>query len=156
VNIDSLTGPVIHAGIPAVLAFLFRLNPAVAIFCGILPDLVDKPLAALGIGGGRYVGHTLLFAVVVVILFTIKKRKYGIAALVGLVSHFLLDLNALIPWFFPFKNYQFFTTRLSVIDWLKGYLSFSQAGLELIAVAVVGAIAFFTWWLYRRNIRLKK
>jgi hypothetical protein len=129
------------------------LNPAVTIFCGILPDLVDKPLAALGIGGGRYIGHTLLFAVLMVAAFSLWKKKYGLAACIGLASHLLLDLNALIPWFYPFKKYQFYTTNLSLFDWAKGYLTFSQVGLELIVVAMAATVALASWWLYRRHTR---
>jgi hypothetical protein len=155
-NFNELTGPVIHIGVPAVLAIILRLNIVVAILCGILPDIVDKPLAVLGIGGGRFIGHTLLFAVVIITLFTIWKRKYGLAALTGLSSHFLLDLNALIPWFYPFKSYQFYYSKLSITDWLKGYMTFSQVGLELILVALAGIVVLISWWVYRRFARRKK
>jgi hypothetical protein len=149
-SLNELTGPVIHVGVSASLALVFRLNPAVTIFCGILPDLVDKPLAVLGIGGGRYIGHTLLFAGVMIILFTVWKKKYGLAALIGLTSHLLLDLNAFIPWFYPFKEYRFYTTKLSIIDWLKGYLTSSEFAWELIIVVVVILIIFVGRWLYKR------
>ena len=155
-SFNELTGPVIHVGVSATLALVFRLNPVVTIFCGILPDMVDKPLAVLGIGGGRYIGHTLLFAVVISGTFFFWKRKYGLAALIGLTSHLLLDLNALIPWFYPFKDYQFYATKLSIIYWLKGYLTFSQIGLELILVVLVGLVAFICLRLYRRYTRRKK
>jgi hypothetical protein len=154
--VDELTGPVIHIGIPAILAIKLRLNLLVAILCGILPDVVDKPLSALGIGGGRFIGHTLLFAVVIVILFTVWKRKHGLAALIGLSSHLLLDLNALIPWFYPFKSYEFYHSKLSIIDWLKGYMTFSQLGLELILITLAGIVVFIGWWVYRRFTRRKK
>jgi hypothetical protein len=155
-SFSELTGPVIHIGVPAALAVLFRLNLVVAILCGILPDMVDKPLAVLGIGGGRFIGHTLLFAGVVIVLFTVWKRKYGLAALIGLSSHLLLDLDALVPWFYPFKKYPFYTNTLNIIDWLKSYLTFSQVGLELIVVALAGIIALVSWWLYHRYARRQK
>jgi hypothetical protein len=152
----ELTGPVIHIGVPAVLAIVLRLNLFVAIFCGILPDLVDKPLAVLGIGGGRFIGHTLLFAVIIIVLFTVWKRKYGLAACIGLSSHLLLDLNNLVPWFYPFKNYHFNTSDLSIGDWIKSYVTFSHAGLELILVALAVIVVLISWWLYRRFSRRKK
>jgi hypothetical protein len=154
--INELTGPVIHIGVPGVAAALLRLNPLVAIFCGILPDMVDKPLAMMGVGGGRFIGHTLLFAVVVVAAFLLWKRKYGLAALTGLASHFLLDLNSLIPWFYPFKQYNLLGTKLNVLDWLKGYLSFSHVGVESIIVIAVCFVALVCWWLYRRHKRQNK
>jgi hypothetical protein len=155
-SFGELTGPVIHIGVPGALALLLRLNPIVAITCGILPDVIDKPLAGFGIGGGRYIGHTLLVAVVVIAAFSLWKRKYGLAALIGLASHLLLDLNNLVPWFFPFKDYNFSVTKLNIMVWLKGYVTFSHVGLEVIVVALVGIIAFICWWLYRRYTRRKK
>jgi hypothetical protein len=155
-SISGLTGPVIHVGVSAVLALLFRLNPVVTVFCGILPDLVDKPLAALGIGGGRYIGHTLLFAGVMIILFTVWKKKYGLAALIGLMFHLLLDLNALIPWFYPFKEYSFSSRRFSFAEWFSNYLDFSKVGYELIIVALAGVVAFICCRLYQRYTRRKK
>lgn len=146
----ELSGPAIHVGVSATLAFLFRLNPVVTVFCGILPDLVDKPLAALGIGGGRYIGHTLLFTVLVSAAFSLWKRRYGLAAITGAMSHLLLDLNALVPWFYPFKDYKFSDERFSFTEWLKDYLTFSELGYELIIVALVGLAAFICRWLYHQ------
>jgi hypothetical protein len=155
-NFSELSGPVIHVGVSLVLAFLFRLNPVVTVFCGILPDLVDKPLAALGVGGGRYIGHTIIFAVVVAATFSMWKRKYGLAALVGLISHLLLDLNALVPWFYPFKDYNFSEGRFSFVEWFQSYLDFSKLGYEVIIVALVALVAFICWWVYRRHTGRQK
>jgi len=150
------SGPVIHIGVSAVLAILFRLNPVITVFCGVLPDLIDKPLAVLGIGGGRYIGHTLLIAVLVVAAFFLWKRRYGLAALTGLMSHLLLDLNALVPWFYPFRKYNFNSTKLDIVDWAKDYLHFSRSGYELIIIALVGLAAFICRWLYQWYTRRRK
>jgi hypothetical protein len=155
-SFSELTGPVIHIGVPAVLAMTLRLNPLVAIVCGILPDMVDKPLSAMGIGGGRFIGHTLLFAGVIIILFTVWKRKYGLAALIGLASHLLLDLDGLVPWFYPFKNYQFYNFEINIFDYVKSYFTFSRIGLELIVVALAGIVIFTGWRLYRWYTTRKK
>ena len=154
-SFNELSGPVIHIGISALLALIFRLNLVITVFCGILPDLVDKPLAALGIGGGRYIGHTLLFAGIVIILFTVWKRKFGLSALVGLMSHLLLDLNSLVPWFYPFKDYNFSSRKFSFSEWLKSYLDLSKVGYEVIIVALVGLVACVCLWLYQRYKRRK-
>jgi hypothetical protein len=155
-SISEFSGPVVHIGSPAILAFVFKLNPIVTVFCGILPDLVDKPLAVLGIGGGRYIGHTLLFALLVIVVFSLWKKKFGLAACAGLTSHLLLDLNELIPWFYPFKNYRFVTTKMGMFDWLKSYLTFSHIGFELIVITLAGIVVLISWWLYRRYCRRKK
>ena len=75
---------------------------------------------------------------------------------IGLTSHFLLDLNALIPWFYPFKEYRFYSNKLSVVEWLKGYLTFSQIGIEVIVLALAGLAALISVLLYRRYKRRKK
>jgi len=155
-SFNEISGPVIHIGIASVLALLFRLNLVVTVFCAILPDLVDKPLAALGIGGGRYIGHTLLFAAVITGAFFLWKRRHGFAAIMGLMSHLLLDLNGFVPWFYPFKEYNFPGGRFSFTEWLKDYLTFSELGYELTIVVLVGLVAFTCWWLYRWYARRKK
>ena len=119
-------------------------------FCGILPDLVDKPLDALEIGGGRFVGHTLLFVLLVSAAFALWKWRLGLAALVGGMSHLILDLDGLVPWFYPFKDYEFYDEGFSFTQFLRDYLSSSELGSELLTVAAVGAailpfLLFFHW-----------
>ncbi len=156
-DLDRLpTGPVGHIGISLALAIVLRLNPVVTVFCGILPDLVDKPLDAMEIGGGRYVGHTLLFVLLVSAAFALWKWRYGLAALVGGMSHLVLDMDGLVPWFYPFKDYEFYDEGFSLIQFLKDYLTASKLGSELLVVAAVGAailpvLLFFNWRSRRRG-----
>ena len=152
-NFSELSGPVIHMGAAAILAFLFRLNLIIAVFCSVLPDLVDKPLSIFGIGGGRYIGHTLLFTVLVTLAFSLWKRRYGLTAFTGLTSHLLLDLNAPIPWFYPFLDYDFSTIKSNFRDWINEYIDFSRLGTELLIITLVGLIALIGWKLYHRYIR---
>ena len=150
-NLGVPSGPVGHIGIPVALAYLLRLNPVVAAFCGILPDLVDKHLSAMGVGGGRYIGHTLLSVLLVSVAFSLRKRKNGLAALVGGVSHLLLDLGGLVPWLYPFKGYDFYEQRLNLSRFVREYFTFSGLGMELIWVAIAGVLAFLCLWLLRRR-----
>ena len=149
-QIDWPTGPIAHAGFSYIVAYAFRLNPVVTVFCGLLPDLVDKPLSMLGTGGGRFFGHSLLFVIIITAIFFFWRRRYALAALAGFATHLLLDLNALIPWFYPFKSYTFYSSELDFSAWLRGYLSFSQAGFELVLVVVVFLLVYFGFHLYRR------
>lgn len=144
------SGPVVHIGVSLVLAYLFRLNRLVTIFCGILPDMVDKSLQVFEIGGGRYVGHTLLFVGVVALAFFLWKRKYGLAALVGGLSHLVLDLNALVPWFYPFKEYDFYDEGIYLTQYLREYISISGLGVDLAIAALLGSVGLLCLWLYRR------
>ena len=92
------------------MAYVLRLNLVIVFICAILPDIVDKPLWALGIGSGRYVGHTLLFVLGVSLVLALVKRSYGLAALLGGLSHLLLDWVAGgpgVPWFYPVVDYGF-------------------------------------------------
>jgi hypothetical protein len=146
--LSGLTGPGVHLIVPVALSILMGLNPFIAGFCGILPDLVDKPLAFGGIGMGRFIGHTLLFGVVVVLLFFLKNKRYGFSALVGITTHFILDLGYFIPWFYPFKHYTFPYKILDIREYLKMYLSFRELGLEIL----VGILALGLAIIIRRVI----
>jgi len=108
-----------------------RLNPLVVIFYGLLPDMVDKPLAVLGVAGGRYVGHTVLFGLVSVGALIIVRRRLWAPAVVGFTSHLLLDLNATVPWLYPFVSYPFAREHLDGFTWLRSYLTWRHAGVEL-------------------------
>jgi hypothetical protein len=153
---DYVSGPVGHLGIPAALAYVCKLNIFVAAICGILPDLIDKPLSMFGIGGGRFIGHTLLLAGVVIILFTIWKRKFGLAAFIGLATHLIIDIGALVPWFYPFKQYEFYTGGLDPVNWLRSYFTLTQIGYEIAVVAGIFVILVGIWLLRRYLHRKKK
>jgi uncharacterized membrane-anchored protein len=100
-------GPLAHLGIPLPVARLLKLNLVVTGLCALLPDLVDKPLSALGIGNGRYVAHTLLFVLLAAIAFSLKNRRYGLSALLVGILHLALDSRGFVPWFYPFVTYEF-------------------------------------------------
>ena len=150
-NLSVPSGPAGHIGIPLALAYLLRLNPVVTAFCGILPDLVDKPLSVMGIGGGRYIGHTLLSVLLVSVAFSLWRRKNGLAALVGGISHLLLDLGALVPWLYPFREYDFYEEKLNVGEFVRRYFTFSGLGMELLWVAIAGVVVFLCLRLLRRR-----
>ena len=92
------------------MAHVLKLNLLVVFVCALLPDLVDKPLWALGIGAPRYVAHTVLFMLVVAVALFLWRRAYGLAAVLGCGSHLFLDWvapGAQIPWAYPFVSYGF-------------------------------------------------
>ena len=92
----------------------------------------------------------------VVAAFSLWKRKHGLAACIGLISHLLLDLNTLVPWFYPFKEYSFSSRRFSFAEWFSNYMDFSKVGYELIIVILAGLVAFICGWLYRRYAKKQK
>ena len=89
-------------------------------------------------------------------LFFLWKRRYGYAAFVGLASHLILDLNAFVPWLYPFKNYDLNENKLSFYKWFRDYLDLTHAGYELLIIVVFGIVIFVGWWLYRRYKRKVK
>ncbi len=74
------------------------------------PDIIDKAISLPITGNGRYVGHSLLFNVVIslsVLAIFWKNKRIWIGFIVGWQMHILLDLGGFIPWLFPFVNYEF-------------------------------------------------
>lgn len=79
-----------HLAVAALAARWTRLSPAWLVVGAALPDLVDKPLGSLGVTALFHsVGHSLLFAVVVVPLAVLGRA--GVAVAAGWASHLLLD-----------------------------------------------------------------
>ncbi|NQT71770.1 MAG: metal-dependent hydrolase [Chloroflexi bacterium] len=139
---------VAHAGIPLILAYLLRLNPIIAVFCGMLPDLVDKPLSYVFEMGGRYIAHTLLFVLVVSIAFALWRRRHGLAAFIGGISHLVIDWS--VPWFYPFKEYSFRHYHYDIPEFFDEYFRFSNVGIDLIWMSGAAAVVFVCLWLARR------
>jgi membrane-bound metal-dependent hydrolase YbcI (DUF457 family) len=77
----------------------------------ILPDLIDKPIGYLlfptTIGYGRIYTHTLLVAIMILVLgmaiWKLKKDPGVIAVGIGILSHQILDMMWLQPvnWYYP-------------------------------------------------------
>ena len=77
----------------------------------VLPDLIDKPLGFVILGGvidnGRIWCHSLLFAIIVMagglLLWKYRRTPVLIAAATGIFSHQLLDLmwRQPVTWYYP-------------------------------------------------------
>jgi len=83
----------------------------ICILGAILPDLLDKPLAMLSpgiLGGGRTIGHSLIFFatiyVVGVLLWHYRHTLLGIAFACAIFSHQILDAmwTEFATWCYPF------------------------------------------------------
>ncbi len=157
--------PLGHIGIALSTGYVFRFSLPLVFAGAILPDLIDKPLEALGIGGGRYIAHTLLFVFVVAGLFYIWKNKYGLSILLGMISHLFLDSEGFIPWFYPFKNYEFPETRFSplhfpsnLFDLILHNSGFSvmlkDMGFVMVAVIAMLMILGLRYWFKTKKSRL--
>ena len=162
-------GPAGHLGITLGAAHVLnraprlKLNLWVVAASSLLPDLVDKPLYLLGIGDGRYVGHTLLFVFLVAAAVSLKNKLYGLSVLFGAMLHLLMDSGGSVPWLYPFVNYTFTVNfdpggipdRLSTLfDILEGswHGSFDLA-TELVGLTVVLGLLCYLFWRYFRPKR---
>lgn len=142
-----------------------KLNLWVVAFSSLLPDLIDKPLYLLGIGDGRYVGHTLLFVFLVAAAFSLRNKLYGLSVIFGAISHLLLDWGNVL-WLYPFVNYDFTVSfdpggisgRLpTLFDTLEGcYHNSSTLATELIGLIVVLGVICYRSWRYFGAKRLFK
>ena len=112
---------------------------AVTAFSFLLPDLIDKPLWVLGVfSDGRNIGHTLLLVFLVASAFSFKKRAYGLFAVCGGISHLLLDTSGFMPWFYPFKRYDFPNVDYhGIVTWYNVAETLLEMALVVIAVSVV-------------------
>jgi len=117
----------------------FRRELAVTVSCFLLPDLLDKPLWMLGIDMGRFVGHTLLFVLLVAFVFFLRKRTYGLFALMGGVLHLLSDVrNSIVPWLYPFKEYDFTLWEFwSSFEWYWVAGLFVESTLVILVVSLL-------------------
>ena len=109
-----------------------------------------------GPGGGRYIGHTLLFTFVVTLAFFLWKKRHGAAAFVGLGTHLLLDIDGCLPWFYPFKDYEFYDSKFSFMDYLEYYLSWEGMGFELVIGASACIVALIIIWIRRHYRKSRK
>jgi hypothetical protein len=135
---------------------LLRPELAVAAFSFILPDLVDKTLWVLGVlPNGRNIGHTLFTVFLVALAFSLKKRVYGLVALCGGMAHLLSDRSALVPWFYPFKTYDFPTNDWhDVLTWRC--LAITLLEMAVVAIVVSAALLLilsFSSWVRERRTR---
>ncbi len=65
-------------------------------------------------------------------------------------------MDGLVPWLYPFKDYDFYDERLSFTQFLRDYLSSSEVGSELLIVAAVRIailpfLLFFDWRSQRQG-----
>jgi F0F1-type ATP synthase assembly protein I len=131
------------------LVRLLRPEAAVTAFSFLLPDLIDKPLWVLGVfSDGRNIGHTLLLVFLVAFAFSLKKRAYGLFAVCGGISHLLLDTSGFMPWFYPFKRYDFPNVDYhGIVTWYNVAETLLEMAFVVIVVSVVVflVLSFSSW-----------
>ncbi len=80
------------------------------VVAGIFPDVVDKTTCyVLDLApSGRMMGHTLLgLALTTSLVGLIWGRQTAWSWAIGYLGHLVGDAGSFIPWFYPFKDYDF-------------------------------------------------
>ncbi len=121
--------PLGHIGITLLLGRIVSeklkipLNVKLILIASILPDILDKPLGIVGMGGGRFIFHSLIF---VVLMYFIRKELFF-----GCAVHLILDRMWEEPdvLLFPFLGLPTYE-EVSCFDFILFFLQsrYAQAG----------------------------
>lgn len=144
--------PLAHLGIPLIPFLITRRDPIdyrLLLIGGMLPDLVDKPLGHLIMAenNGRIFTHTILFAVVVLLMAVRFRRLLPLS--LGISLHQFLDLmyldpdGALWPIFGPFRS-----TDFHIEQWFDAALEPAVLTGEIIGLAAI-IVTFISIGLHR-------
>ena len=138
--------PLGHIGITLLLSrivsnrFRISLNMKLIVIASMLPDILDKPLGILGIGGGRFIFHSLAF---VVLLYFVRKELYF-----GSLIHLILDRMWEEPeiLLYPLLGFEASEVELYPLDFIQFFLQskYSQIGE---CVGLVSLIVYKANWL---------
>ncbi|TYL37664.1 hydrolase [Natronococcus pandeyae] len=128
----------------------------VAIFGAALPDLLDKPLHAAGVVPvGRTIGHSLLFAIPLVVAVWLvararERRVLGVAFAIGYLSHVATD----VPWHLLSGDYDELGFLLWPVTHMPEYTGTKPlgtvAGLEITTLWLEAVVLFAgvaLWWI---------
>ena len=161
-----------HLGIAIGLAYLLdksilqrskrRIDYRFLLLGSILPDLIDKPLSLAGIVGGRAIGHTLIFAIVVIASVAVLESrgwKSGIllGISLGIGTHLLLDTLWTNPevLFWPALGFSFPTGGMNLDRLLHTLLTDPYVyGGEIIGMAMLIGFVANRRLYTRRGLRL--
>ena len=125
-----------HVAIAVFCHKLLRQDLVTVVAASVVPDIVDKGLAqVLRITpSGRYIMHSIPGCVLAALLVgLIGGKERGYAWALGHFAHLLGD-PGFIPWWFPFKQYEF--SRLKELGEFL-YDAFGKDGLRRLAAEMV-------------------
>jgi hypothetical protein len=131
--------PLGHITFTLIVGTRLNLNAGFLALGVLLPDLVDKTLVIFfGIGGGRYIAHTLSFAALAGALALLHSRRAAVSTSFGVVAHLVEDSYSFIPWFYPLLHYDFpVVESYSIFD---HYLGVFGIGTDLLGVLLFAAL----------------
>ncbi|MBY9000834.1 MAG: metal-dependent hydrolase [Candidatus Heimdallarchaeota archaeon] len=107
------------------------------------PDIIDKAISFPITGHGRYIAHSILFAlgifIAIMALFR-KNKRIWIGFIVGWLMHLILDVGGFMPWLFPFVSYDFpvrILTYLEMFQQSSVYLNEIIGALILVLIVIL-------------------
>jgi inner membrane protein len=139
------------------------LDIRLLIIGSLMPDIIDKPLAFFGFGGGRSITHTLLVFLIVssiALYFYLKqKRTWLLAIAIGMVTHLVLDLIweaprvlfwPLFGWAFPAPAHSLGLSQIAI--WWNTLLT--DPGSDITEAIGLLIILVLTWIiLNQKNLK---
>jgi inner membrane protein len=128
-----------------------------------LPDIIDKPLAAFALGNGRSITHTLLVTLIVLLagffIYLNYKKTRVLAVSIGMAFHLILDFMWLTPqtllwpifgWAFPTPEVRLGFSQISL--WWSAL--FHNASIDITESIGLVILLVVAWLLVsRRKLR---
>ncbi len=143
--------PLILTEIPRIKRL--KINRVSLIIGALLPDIIDKPLFLLDLGGGRLYSHNLLFVIIsfLIVHFSSNRNKsISFPFLFGLISHIILDLPY-VPLFYPFLSYDFYYIEEPFLYWLMKLWTD-----PLVIITEISGILFLLFIVIHNNLYHKR
>jgi len=117
------------------------------------PDIIDKLISLPITDHGRYIGHSLLFDLLVcslvLLLFRTNKRLW-LAFILGWQIHLILDVGGFLPILFPFISYDFPVRDKTFLEILAEPSTYIN---EIIGFLILVTLIYFYFY---RGLRLKR
>lgn len=99
-----------HVAVSALLHRYLKADLVPVMAAAAMPDVVDKVAHYVFLQGegSRWMGHTLVsIAASTALIWTIWGKKAAWSWGLGYLLHLLGEFGGVVPWFFPFKTYEF-------------------------------------------------
>jgi hypothetical protein len=140
--------PFFHVAIPLLSAEIYpkknnwQISRFSLIIGSMLPDVLDKPFALMGLSSGRSMFHAPLLWLgfwLLLLIFQSKRAEIN-SVFIGVFFHFLLDLPS-IPFFWPFVEYDWPITGDFLNYWIWA-LTHNPLVIttELIGIIIIGLL----------------
>ena len=99
-----------HLAVSALQHRYLKADLVPVVMAGIFPDVLDKSMCyVLHVApSGRAWGHTLLgLGLSTLVVSLVWGRRFGYSWGMGYIGHLLGDIGGALPWFYPFRSYEF-------------------------------------------------